>query len=337
MDTMELKIQSDDFNEIAVDIKQRNLSKNNMPKLIVGTGLSITYGVPGMQKLAEYLNTEIAKPDQSDVRSMWEARYAAIQARGLEAGLANITGSENILVDVIKKLTAKYILESEENLHQTILERDTGFSRLLRYLAGTAGVNHRIIDIMTPNYDRIIEMICDKLGIGIISGFQGNVYCRFQRNMLRQPERIYNCKKQVWVRLFKPHGSINWVNEEGKEYLTNDYSVLHSKAEYIEIVAPGSSKYRESSVNNTFRCMREDFNELLRPEDSYSLLFYGYGFNDDHFDTALFDSFYKDVLILARDVRKEILDRALSNRNITIFYQEKDKEYMIYKIGRAHV
>lgn len=331
MDVKKLEIQSDAFDEIIEDIKQRNLSRNNMPKLIVGTGLSIIYGVPGMKELAEYLNKEISETTKNNLKEMWDKRYDVIKVKGLEAGLANLTEKENVLVDTIKALTAQYILDSEENLHESIWERNTGFSRLLEYLSGTVGVNYRVIDIMTPNYDRIIEIICDKLGIGVITGFEGNVYCRYHRKVMKQPSDMYHCKRYVWVRLFKPHGSINWINENGNEYLTNDYSVLRKKVEYIEIVAPGSSKYREGSINNTFRCMREDFNELLEPEDNYSLLFYGYGFNDDHFDTALFESFHKHVLILARDVKTQIIDKALERKNITVFYHEGDNEYMIYK------
>ena len=113
--------------------------------------------------------------------------------------------------------------------------------------------------------------------------------------------------------------------------MTNNYEVLHQKLDYIEIVTPGSSKYREGLINNTFRCMREEFNELLSLEHNYSLLFYGYGFNDDHFDTALFDSFQKNVLILSRDVKLEILNKALERKNIIVFYHDGSNDYMIYK------
>ena len=326
-----LDIQSDFFSEIVEDIKQKNLSKNNMPKVIVGTGLSIIYGVPGMGALARYLDTEIKKSTDDNLKRMWNNRHQVIKNKGLEAGLVNLTQEETILVDAIKIFTARYILESEEELHNAILESNTGFSKLLSYLKGTVSVNNRVIDIMTPNYDRIIEIVCDKLGIGVITGFSGSLYRKFNKNLLKQPTEMYNCKKNTWVRLFKPHGSINWINENGYEYLTNDYGVLQQKIEFIEIVTPGSSKYREGLTNNTFRCMREEFNELLNPEENYSLLFYGYGFNDDHFDTALFDSFQKNVLILARDVKKEILEKAQERKNITVFFHEDSKEYMIYK------
>ena len=201
-----LDIQSDFFSEIVEDIKQKNLSKNNMPKLVVGTGLSIIYGVPGMGALAIYLDTEINKSTDDNLKEMWNNRHQVIKNKGLEAGLVNLTQKETVLVDEIKVYTARYILESEEELHNAILESNTGFSKLLSYLKGTVSVNNRVIDIMTPNYDRIIEIVCDKLGIGVITGFCGSVYRKFNKNLLKQPTEMYNCKKNTWVRLFKPHG-----------------------------------------------------------------------------------------------------------------------------------
>lgn len=61
MDVEYLDIHKDLFDEIVEDIKQRNLSRNNMPKLIIGTGLSVIYGIPGMKELAGYLQKEISK------------------------------------------------------------------------------------------------------------------------------------------------------------------------------------------------------------------------------------------------------------------------------------
>jgi hypothetical protein len=169
------------------------------------------------------------------------------------------------------------------------------------------------------------------LGIGVITGFYGNLYGKFNRKLLKQPSDFYNCRNCAWVRLFKPHGSINWISDNRDEYLTNDYHTLMDNVEYIEIVTPGSSKYKVGMTNNTLRCMREDFNDLLIPGENYSLLVYGYGFNDEHFDTVLFDSFQRNVLILSRDVKPNIINRALEKKNITVFYHENGIEYMIYK------
>lgn len=331
MDTEYLDINSEKFDDIVADIKRRTLSNNNMPKLIVGTGLSVVYGIPGMNELAGHLDAEFSCSSDDNLKETWKKYHDAIEKNGLESGLANLSQDENDFVDAIKSFTARFILESEKRLHKEIGKKDTGFCRLMRYLSDTVSVENRVIDIMTPNYDRIIEIICDKLGIGVITGFKGSLYGRFSRSLLKQPIEAFNCRNSAWIRLFKPHGSINWISENGIEYLTNDYKILQDKADYIEIVTPGSSKYKEGMVNNTFRCMREEFNELLNPKDNYSLLIYGYGFNDAHFDTALFDSFQKNVLILSRDVKTDIINRALERKNVTIFYHEDDKEYMIYR------
>lgn len=332
-----LEVFSERFDEIVEDIKVRNLSKNNMPKIIVGTGLSIVYGVPGMDKLTEKLDTEINSGSKVCIKNMWNKRFSAIKTKGLEAGLAGLTQKEHALVEVIKPITAKFILDKEEKLHESIGEKDTGFSKLLNYLCGTVSENKRIIDIMTPNYDRIIEIICDKLGIGVITGFTGSLYGQFSETLLNSTEQFYNCKDQKWIRLFKPHGSLNWINKDGRVYLTNNYRVLKNNIENIEIVTPGTTKYEVGLTNNMFRCMREEFNQLLRSDGNYSLLIYGYGFNDDHFDTAIFDSFQKNVLIISRDVKAEIKDRAMNAKNITIFYHEDDKEFMIYKAKKYQI
>lgn len=332
-----LEVFSERFDEIVEDIKVRNLSKNNMPKIIVGTGLSIIYGVPGMEKLAERLDAEINAGSKVRIKNMWNKRFTLIKKNGLEAGLADLTLKEHALVEVIKPITAKFILEKEEELHESISEKNTGFSKLLNYLCGTVSENKSIIDIMTPNYDRIIEIICDKLGIGVITGFTGSLYGQFNKTLLNSTERFYNCKEQKWVRLFKPHGSLNWVEKDGHVYLTNNYRVLKKNIEKIEIVTPGTTKYKAVLTKNMFICMREEFNRLLSSDANYSLLIYGYGFNDDHFDTALFESFQKNVLIISRDVKAEIVDRAMKAKNITIFYHEDEKDFMIYKTKKYQI
>ena len=72
MDTEHLEINSEFFNDIVVDIKKRNLSRDNMPKLIVGTGLSVIYGVPGMKALAEHLAKEIALSSDEHLKEVWK-------------------------------------------------------------------------------------------------------------------------------------------------------------------------------------------------------------------------------------------------------------------------
>lgn len=74
--------------------------------------------------------------------------------------------------------------------------------------------------------------------------------------------------------MFKPHGSVNWINEKGKEYQINDYNLLKQKKKHIDIITPGSYKYKYGMVNSVFRVHREIFNDLI--SDSKKKLFYIY-------------------------------------------------------------
>ena len=57
----EISILSTECREIFSDIKRRYLAMTNFPKFIIGTGLSISVGIPGMGKLADKLMQSFLK------------------------------------------------------------------------------------------------------------------------------------------------------------------------------------------------------------------------------------------------------------------------------------
>lgn len=327
-----INVEDDVFGDIIQDIKENNLSRSNMPQLVIGTGLSASYGVPGMKRLGEHLDGRLSKHFDEKIKMIWSEKANDVKTKGLEAGLKSLVPAEQVLGDEIRKITAAYILREEEKLHDAIYQKDSGFAKLLNYLRETCSVNNRILDIMTPNYDRVVEIVCDKLKIKVITGFEGELFQTFNSQTLLKPENFYNTKKYFHVRLFKPHGSINLISKENKEFLTNDFKVLNENSDYIEIITPGSQKYEAGLINSTFRTMREDFNHLISDTTKqHSLFIYGYGFNDSQFDTVLFENSDKNILIIAYEVKNEVLKRAMKNARITVFYQKKNKNYMIYK------
>lgn len=332
-----ISIYDEIFEKIFLDIKEKYLSKDNFPKIIVGTGLSVAMGVPGMWKLSKKLDEEFKKITDNNLREKWEIYNRKIEKEGLEAALLDISSSEEEFVEKIKHITSEYILEEEYNIDSKIMEEKSGFEILLNYLIETVSVNDKIIDIMTPNYDRIIERICDKLNITTTLGFIGNLYQKFDLDVLKNPNYRYQ-KKIPIVRLFKPHGSINWIRENNTEYQINDYNILKSKKEKIDIITPGSMKYKNSMINEIFNYHREIFNSLItNRQKNYSLIIYGYGFNDQHFNVSFKDT-TKNVLVLTRTINVEFLNKALNHKNWTIFYKyesnekeiPKDESYLIY-------
>lgn len=182
-----MNIDSEEFEPIFMDIKERYLSGVNFPKLIVGTGLSIAMNIPGMLKLAEKLEKSFERIGDLELQEQWNQYKGKIKDEGLEEALLDVSISEESFVEKIREITSEFILDEEYNQHSNILNEISGFEKLLKYLLGTVNVNNQVIDIMTPNYDRIIELICDKLKVSTTLGFSGNMYQTFNENILKQP------------------------------------------------------------------------------------------------------------------------------------------------------
>lgn len=334
-----MDIDKEEFEPIFMDIKERYLSSINFPKLIIGTGLSIAMNIPGMSKLAEKLEESFESSDDLNLQNQWNKYKGKIKDEGLEAALLDVSTNEESFVETIRKITSEFILDEEYTKHSNMLDNTSGFEKLLKYLLETVSINNQVIDIMTPNYDRIIELICDKLKLSATLGFSGNMYQTFNENILKQPHEYFS-KNVPLLRLFKPHGSVNWIKKNDKEYQINDYNLLKYYKQYIDIIAPGSMKYKSGMINSVFRCHREIFNELITDsKKNYSIFIYGYGFNDQHFNTV-FEDTQKDVLVLTRTIKKSFLDRAMKNENWNK-YEDKEEStekgsYMVYK-GKKHI
>ncbi|WRK55185.1 SIR2 family protein [Coprobacillaceae bacterium CR2/5/TPMF4] len=281
-----LNVDSEEFGQIFIDIKQRYLSNTNFPKLIVGTGLSISMNIPGMSALAKKLNKEFENIDDTALKETWEKYKGKIETDGLETALLDVSMNEELFIEKIREITSEFILDNEYVQHSNIGMNKSGFEKLIKYLSISVSENYPLIDIMTPNYDRIIELICDKLRLQTTLGFVGSVYQTFDSNTLKSPYEYYR-KHITLVRIFKPHGSVNWIKKCDKEYQINDYYFLKDNNKNIDIVAPGRSKYEVGMVNDIFRSHREIFNELISDSrKDFSIFIYGYGFNDKYFNTV---------------------------------------------------
>lgn len=332
----EISVFSTEFEEIFSDIKRRYLSMTNFPKFIIGTGLSISVGVPGMGKLADKLDAVFSKED-CKYEEMWKNRKVIVEKKGLEAALLTVSDDDSDFVEKIRKITGEFILESYYSVKENILKDTSGFEKLLNYLTETVSINNRVIDIMTPNYDLVIETIADKLALTTTLGFKGNVFQTFKPELLKNPSSYY--AKDTILRIFKPHGSINWLNKNDTIYQINDYYYLKNHSDDIEIIAPGNLKFKYGMTHDLLRQHREKFNSIIDDNSSsHSIFIYGYGFNDSQFD-SVFEKTKKDIIVVTMNLKREVISRALSNKNWTLFYKSVVGEeentsnfsFMVYK------
>lgn len=264
------------------------------PVLLVGSGFSCGYGLPGMGALAEHLtNTVDGMLTTDEAKNSWAHAIEAIK-ENLETGLNNIplgAAGWAEIVSAIRSETARLILDKTTITESKVLQEkiDGGHApaRLLNRLFDGSPQNAEGIHVITTNYDTLLELFCDLAGLPIDTGFAG-----FRRRKPRPQPIFQNQYNRIWVaekrqqqfdhrlcktvRLYKPHGSISWLTtDEGPMEVLNDAATIGRA-----IVVPGPSKYQDALVNTLFDEMRTAMNAALA--DAQALLCIGFGFNDDH-------------------------------------------------------
>lgn len=312
-------------------IRENIISTNNFPRMIIGTGLSISYGIPGMSKLFEWLNSSVVNYGDV-VKHIWEDIKGDIQAKGLEAGLTDARSLQPEFIDFIKVETVKLMID--ENEHYVPDNTERGFSRLLDYLIRSQPINKSSLNIMTTNYDTIIEDVFDfqeNKDCILVNGFRGVNYPYEDRSLLRDPFGIYKSQVKI-LRLFKPHGSIDWIIHNNKLKKVSKDSIGKYNLSKVQIITPGLGKHFEANSNLHFSEHKRFFNEELDSNNN-PLIIYGYGFNDVQFDIKIFDTIrnkFLETLIISKEVSEEIVQRAMENTRITVLYSKEDRNYVVF-------
>ena len=252
--------------------------------LVVGTGLSIAEGIPGMGPLADHLKQLIPEKLITAPDPTWNDIVSALDSGdNLEAAMGKFT-LNGATVDAIVATTAAFIASKEKEVFARVLsgQRQLPFTVFVKHLFKGGKRFH----LITPNYDRLIELATEAAEIGVDSRFCGYLYGHADPKRSADAHReSYVAGKNTLFRslpclsVYKPHGSLDWFDIGGK--------VIRSPMETGEvpvIITPGASKYRES-FRWAFDDQRISGNRCVT--NATRFMFIGYGFNDDHLEQQL--------------------------------------------------
>ncbi len=130
--------------------------------IFAGSGLSASYGMPTMADLSRAIVKRVEQGKEEDRQiekhSGWlEAKRNFASGCGLEDVLEKVSGDLRAL---LKRAGIAEIDESEKKAIQSITgsEQDTGLERLI---AAAMRASSRL-DVVTTNYDRLIELAAGK-------------------------------------------------------------------------------------------------------------------------------------------------------------------------------
>lgn len=253
---------------------------------IVGSGLSCAEGLPGMKALAEMLIKTMPGIVADDDKDSW-AKVSDLLGGGLglEAALHEVAIS-SALTDAIVHATGEFILAEEARTLADCMQTDRTlrFARLLRHLSPASP---KFVEVVTPNYDRLIEFAVESAGWGVDTGFVGRLVGRHHpaesdKSFARGVVQHAKATKLLYrdrVRLYKPHGSLDWF-DTAQGAISSPLPIAAKRL----IITPGVGKYKHG-YEQPFDSHREGANAAI--DKASGILCIGYGFNDDHLQTHL--------------------------------------------------
>ena len=252
--------------------------------IVIGSGLSLAEGVPGMANLADALVNAADDLSEQDKPSWEEIKSELVNGIGLESALSRRqpTASveqwiKNRICDIL--MPAELEIISDIALGRKALRLSDFLAKILIPSSG--------LPIITTNYDRLAEVACEIAGlhvdttaIGLYAGvFDEQVSCMSscKKVVLRKRQPVLDHFPRAIV--LKPHGSFDWFLFGGEARRSS----LNLSANRL-IVSPGTNKYR-AGYESPFDKHREIANRHIN--SCSRLLIVGFGFNDDHLQIHL--------------------------------------------------
>jgi SIR2-like protein len=283
--------------------------------VVIGSGLSCAEGLPSMSELGDHLILVVGKVLPPEDQGAWGRISNLVKKKGLESAL--LTDPPPPAVEAaIAKATSELILAAEEKVISEVFRgiRTLRFTRLIPHLLKPPTG----LPIVTPNYDRLIEIACEEAGLGVDTMFVGQFAgelneveskLSFLREVKLQGDRVRRRFRDRAV-VFKPHGSLDWYHRVGKPVR---YSGTLDATRLI--ITPGLNKFR-NGYESPFDRHREKANRAI--DNASRFLVIGYGFNDDHLQTHLTPmiSSGKPTLLMSRNLSPVALELARRCPNV---------------------
>ncbi|MGZ4957265.1 MAG: SIR2 family protein [Methylobacter sp.] len=261
--------------EIAHEIAQDCISK--VPVLILGSGASAAYGIPGMPGLRDHLlSTSLPKSASCEDQSAWDKFHDSLLKSDLETSLMDCRFSDSITQHIADN-TWDFLAPYDVKVFEAMLKNRNIFplTKLYQHLLRSTRSD---IHVVTPNYDRIAEYAADAGELSHYTGFSYG-HLRFRSNELtplKSSARV--------VKVWKVHGSFDWFKDDDGVVMA--LPVFDSRPSGVEpvIVTPGIEKYRRTH-DEPFLSIKQGADLALQSAGSYLCI--GYGFNDKHLQTKL--------------------------------------------------
>lgn len=277
------------------------------------TGMStIKFGCEGEDALNAYAARKAAEMGRGQPNVEDQLSAALILKEGLAvAGKRQAADAWEVAIDRALADFLRSILATERGIKHG-LDQGSGSARggeaeahraLISFLMSFANraTSRERSHIFTTNYDRLIEIGCDRAGLRLIDRFSGIIApifrsSRLQLDMHYNPPGIRGEPRLLEgvVHFTKLHGSIDWRRSDHE--LTRVPLAFGAEDEHPDVpsnpsrsimIYPNSAKDIETAAYPYADLFRDFSASVCRPNSV--LVTYGYGYGDDHVNRVIGD------------------------------------------------
>ncbi|WP_165731060.1 SIR2 family protein [Polaribacter sp. 20A6] len=293
-----------DIKEEIFNLTQKFLK--NPPLVVWGSGATISFGLPSMWDLNEDLKKNVPGFDN--------------ESDNLEDELGKEKYQEKM--PTIRKIIWNKINESDISVLDKISNNDlVEFQGIKNLIYKFSEAHPQVLNIVTTNYDRVLEYIMAYENILFTDGYNGRALSLFNENLF---------KNKNIVNLIKVHGSLNWFEINGEFR----YSQQNLKRNKPLIIAPGKTKFQEA-FDSPYRELIQKADNCIK--DAASFLVIGFGFNDKHLTPRVKTQIKKGVPIVL--ITKKISPNTFKEIKYAqkyILFEEltEEKTKVIYKSSK---
>ncbi len=182
--------------------------------VFLGAGASKACGLPDVAALEEKIVAGLDDDKQTVLKTELTDRNLEQALSRLRQIAALVEGDET--VDGLTKESAE-ALDAEvcQLLIGCLDVEDADLSPALQFAAWVARADYLLpLEVFTVNYDLLLETALDRLGVAYFDGFTGSLRARFRTDLVEATP----ADSLVWLpsfvaRLWKLHGSVNWLRE----------------------------------------------------------------------------------------------------------------------------
>lgn len=298
----------------AVMLAQNCIKAN--PLIILGSGASAGYGVPGMWSLGQHLSS-LTLPASTPLpeQEAWKKFLDELPKTNLEQALTDVALSP-ALTKLIIESTWKFLNPQDLRIFFEVCgdRKFLALSKLYQHLFSST---LREVHVVTPNYDRLAEYAANAAGYSVYTGFN---YGHLAHRASSPPPRLYDGKVPArTVSVWKVHGCFGWfADTDGVVTGLPPIEKIPAGMEPV-IITPGIEKYRRTH-DEPFRTIMHCADKCMQNASAYFCV--GFGFNDQHLQTLLIERCQSE------DVPLVLITQKISDTAKSLFENKKVRRYL---------